>query len=138
MSKRRKRTTRIKINSGKAVTSKPMAEVKCAFCNGKGKDPFGLLSVLADCQVCIGKGTVRIEEPYEKCPVCHGTGVQYNRRLTCLACGGRGVLSIEEGLETCPECGGSGKGAMGLYCLKCKGKGKIQKVTKIEEKSVCA
>ena len=111
--------------SEKAAPPKTMAEVKCAFCNGKGKDPWGLMSVLADCQVCKGRGTVMIEEPYENCSVCHGTGVQYNKRLNCLACGGKGVLPVREGMKTCPECGGSGKGAMGLYCLKCKGRGKI-------------
>ncbi len=114
-----------KIRSESAVPPKPMAEVKCAFCNGKGKDPFGVMSVLADCQVCKGRGTVRIEEPYETCPVCHGKGIQYNKRLNCMACGGKGVLHLKKGMKTCPECGGSGKGAMGLYCLKCKGRGKI-------------
>jgi len=29
-----------------------MSLITCAFCKGKGKDPFGLLSKLADCQVC--------------------------------------------------------------------------------------
>ena len=112
----------------KAVPSRPMTEVKCAYCQGTGKDRWGLMSVLADCQVCKGKGTVQIEEPYEQCPVCKGTGVERNKRLTCMACKGKGVLHIEEGMKTCPECGGSGKtGSTGLrkYCLKCKGTGKI-------------
>ena len=117
--RRRKRKEEIKV-------SRPMAEVKCAFCKGTGKDPWGLMSVLADCQVCKGKGTVKIEEPFEKCPVCQGTGVQYNRRLTCLACGGKGVLTVAKEGEVCPECRGTGKGAFGLYCLKCKGTGKLK------------
>ena len=117
----RKRPRREKIR-----VSRPMAEIKCAYCKGTGKDPWGLMSVLAICQVCKGKGTVQIEEPFEKCLVCHGTGVQYNRRLTCLACGGKGVLTVAKGKEICPECGGTGKGAFGLYCLKCKGTGKTK------------
>lgn len=115
--------------SERAALKKSMAEVKCAFCQGTGRDPFGVMSVLSKCQVCKGRGTVRIEKPYEKCPVCDGTGVQYNKKLNCLACKGKGVLPVKEGLETCPECGGSGKGAMGLYCLKCKGRGKVYKKT---------
>ena len=118
--------------SEREIPKKNMAEVKCAFCSGTGKDPFGLMSPLSKCQVCKGRGTVKIEKPYEKCPVCDGTGVQYNKRLVCLACGGKGVLPMKKGMETCPECGGSGKGALGLYCLKCKGRGKIYKRTGIE------
>lgn len=120
---------------GKAAQKKSMTEVKCAFCKGTGRDPFGLMSVLSKCQVCKGRGTVMIEEPYEKCPVCDGTGVQYNKKLNCLACRGKGVLPMKEGLETCPECGGSGKGAMGLYCLKCKGRGKVYKKTRTKAQS---
>ena len=123
--RRRKRKEEIKV-------SRPMAEVKCAYCKGTGKDPWGLMSVLAACQVCKGKGTVKIEEPFEKCLVCQGTGVQYNRRLNCLACGGKGVLTVPEESEVCPECGGTGKGAQGLYCLKCKGTGKIRKRRKVK------
>ena len=113
----------------KAIASRPKAEVKCAYCQGRGKDRWGLMSVLSDCQVCKGKGTVLIEKPFEECPVCQGTGAQRNARLTCLACGGKGVLHIGEGMKVCPECGGSGKtGSVGLrkYCLKCRGTGKIK------------
>jgi len=119
VARRRKRKEEIKV-------SKPMVEVKCAYCKGTGKDPWGLMSVLAVCQVCKGKGTVQIEEPFEKCPVCHGTGVQYNTRLTCLACGGKGVLTMVKEGEVCPVCGGTGRDGFGLYCLKCKGTGKVK------------
>ena len=40
-----------------------MEEISCAFCKGKGIDPFGLLSELAICQVCLGKGKVEVDEP---------------------------------------------------------------------------
>lgn len=42
--------------SGNQVT------VRCAFCNGTGKDPFGLLSILATCQACRGSGEVTVNE----------------------------------------------------------------------------
>jgi len=107
---------------------RPIAEVKCAYCKGTGKDPWGITSVLTNCQVCKGKGRVKIEKPFQKCPVCQGTGVQYKRGPSCLACGGKGVLTVPEGRQVCPECAGTGKGAFGLCCLKCKGTGKIRKI----------
>lgn len=42
-------------------------EIRCAFCKGAGKDPFDLLSELATCQVCAGKGKVEVVEPAIKC-----------------------------------------------------------------------
>ena len=112
----------------KAVAPRDVAEEKCAYCKGTGKDPWGLMSPLANCQVCKGKGTVQIEKPYITCPVCKGRGNQRNTRLTCLACGGKGVVHIEKGMKICPECGGTGiTGSVGLrkYCLRCHGTGKI-------------
>ena len=103
--------------------------VKCAYCDGTGKDPWGIPSPLSNCQVCKGKGVIQIEKPYETCPVCKGKGNQRNKKLTCLACDGKGVLHIEEGMQKCPECEGTGvTGSTGLrnYCLKCKGKGLIR------------
>ncbi|MDA2925975.1 hypothetical protein MYX78_01885 [Acidobacteria bacterium AH-259-G07] len=110
------------------VVSKPTAEVKCAYCKGTGRDPWGLMSVLAACQVCTGKGTVNIEEPYITCPVCKGRGNQRNTRLTCLACKGKGAVHVEKGMNSCPECDGTGMtGSVGLrnYCLKCHGTGRV-------------
>lgn len=67
--------------------------LKCAFCQGKGKDPFELLSKLARCQVCGGRGKVVVLAPFRKCSDCKGTGVYPHSRLTCLVCGGKGVVS---------------------------------------------
>ena len=96
----------------RTAVSRPVAErveVKCGLCQGTGKDRWGLMSVLSNCQVCRGKGTVRIEEPYEKCPVCQGAGFERNKRVTCLACKGKGVIHIkEEGMQTCPDSPGGG------------------------------
>lgn len=121
-----KKVVKKRVRKEEIKVSRPMVEVKCAFCKGTGKDRWGLMSVLADCQVCRGKGTVKIAEPFEKCPVCQGTGVQYNTRLTCLACGGKGVVTVPKEGQICPECKGTGKDNFGLYCLKCKGTGKIK------------
>jgi len=59
------------------------AIIKCAFCQGKGKDPFNLLSELATCQVCNGKGEIRVVIPYDRCLACGGSGVKSHSRLVC-------------------------------------------------------
>ncbi len=112
-----------KIERGEAET------VKCAYCDGGGRDPWGIPSPLSNCQVCKGKGVIEIETPYKDCPVCKGRGNQRNKRVTCLGCGGKGVVHIEKGMKECPDCSGTGvTGSTGLrnYCLKCKGKGMIR------------
>lgn len=123
-----------KIEVEREVFETSKTEVKCALCKGTGKDRWGLMSVLSKCQVCRGKGTVRIAEPYIECPVCSGTGVQYNKRLHCMACKGKGVVPVQKDMILCPECQGSGRDAMNLYCLKCKGTGKVSKRTRTEAK----
>jgi len=103
-----------------------MKEVKCAFCHGVGRDPFGLLSPLAACQVCGSKGKVAVQEPVKVCAFCEGTGVYPGSRLTCTVCHGTGVVQIVEPVTQCPSCHGSGKEPdSGLPCLLCKGKGVI-------------
>lgn len=101
---------------------------QCAFCQGKGTDPFELLSKLSTCQVCGGRGEVSIHEPGIECVFCGGTGIHRDQRLTCAVCGGKGMVNIKEPVETCPEC--EGKGIVPgdyLPCLKCGGKGVITK-----------
>lgn len=66
--------------------------IRCAFCKGKGIDPFGIPSELSKCQVCSGRGTNLITYPYEKCTACAGTGVFALHRLVCAVCGGKGVV----------------------------------------------
>lgn len=109
----------------------PGTKVKCAFCNSTGKDPFGCMSQLSNCQVCSGKGYVWVQPPVKECAFCEGTGIQphSSHRLTCGACGGKGVVTaIEEPTMTCPTCGGSGISMAPLpnYCLTCKGQGVIK------------
>jgi len=98
----------------------------CAFCGGKGKDPFELLSKLSLCQVCRGSGKVEIAEPAVKCAFCGGTGVHRDQRLTCTVCGGKGMVTIEKGLHTCPDCHGKGV-VEGDYlpCVTCGGTGMV-------------
>lgn len=112
-------------------------EIKCAFCNGTGKDPFELLSKLSSCQVCGGKGVVIVKEPTTKCLFCKGTGVQpyTTNRLHCSVCAGKGVITEIKPSQTCPACGGGGieprrtidaTAPFGkVPCHKCRGKGFI-------------
>ena len=102
-----------------------MAAIKCAFCRGQGSDPFDLLSPLARCQVCGGKGTVVVEDPVAKCAYCRGSGGQpYGTRITCQVCGGKGALTVAEPGDPCPYCHGSGRTAVnGLPCIHCRGRG---------------
>jgi len=106
-----------------------MKEIICAFCKGKGIDPFDLLSKLATCQVCGGKGKVTISEPAIKCAYCRGTGVHpYGVRITCTVCGGKGMVTVRGETEVCKDCKGSGRAfESGLPCLSCKGKGVIER-----------
>jgi len=101
--------------------------IKCAFCDGVGKDPFGLLSTLSTCQVCNGSGKLTVTEPFAKCAFCDGSGVHPSRRYTCIVCNGKGVVPApaEGAREVCPDCGGSGKTRFHGHvpCLTCKGNG---------------
>ncbi len=103
-------------------------EVKCAFCRGKGKDPFGIMSKLSTCCICGGKGTVTIFESYVLCRACSGTGVEPFSRLTCLACRGKGVIPVDQPTESCPVCKGTGRHTSHLYCLRCHGAGVVSLV----------
>jgi len=70
---------------------KNTVEIECAFCRGKGKDPFGL-SELSNCPICHGKKTVKVTKPYEKCKACGGTGVYIRSHLYCWPCRGKGIV----------------------------------------------
>lgn len=101
--------------------------VRCAFCGGRGEDPFGVMSRLSTCYVCGGKRELWISKPVRECPVCGGTGVSpVGARNHCAACGGTGVVHVEEPSQICPKCGGTGWcPSVPLYCNLCKGKGAI-------------
>lgn len=69
-----------------------MVDVKCAYCGGRGKDPFGIPGPESNCVTCGGKGYNRVVTPYLPCPACNGTGKFLGRRLNCTACQGKGVV----------------------------------------------
>lgn len=106
-----------------------MVSVKCAFCNGTGRDPFGILSPLSACQVCGGRGEVRISGPVVKCAFCGGSGVQPHTtdRLHCMACKGKGWITAIEPLVECPDCNGTGLylGTYRQHCPRCNGQGVV-------------
>jgi len=103
-------------------------KIKCAFCDGKGVDPFGLLSTISKCQVCGGEGSVTVEDPAIKCAFCKATGKHRDLRLPCLVCGGKGMVNAPKGAKECPDCGGRGVApANYLPCMTCGGKGVIGK-----------
>ena len=101
--------------------------IRCAFCNGHGKDPFGVMSRLSTCYACMGEKTLWVGKPLKVCPYCTGTGVSpVGARNYCLVCRGAGMVTLEEPSRTCPACGGSGSTRPhGLYCVICAGKGAI-------------
>jgi DnaJ-class molecular chaperone len=76
----------------KIKESADYATVKCAFCKGRGVDPFSVLSHLSNCPTCHGRGEVRVKEPYTTCPACGGTGIYTRSRLYCWTCRGKGVV----------------------------------------------
>jgi DnaJ-class molecular chaperone len=106
-----------------------MSHVQCAFCKGKGKDPFNLLSELAICQVCRGTGKVEVIEPAIKCAYCKGTGIYpHNGRVTCTVCNGKGSITVKGTTEECTKCKGTGTAIdSGLPCIKCGGIGVIRR-----------
>lgn len=105
----------------------PNDYVVCAFCEGQGVDPFGVMSTLSVCGSCSGAGRVRVPEPRAGCAFCAGRGVRPSTRLTCGACGGKGVQTVKEPLEPCANCGSTGREPTGklLYCLTCNGVGMV-------------
>lgn len=106
--------------------------ITCAFCQGTGRDPFGIMSPLSSCQVCGAKGSVTVREPAIVCAFCGGSGVHDEQRLTCTVCGGKGMVTIREPVEKCPHCQGTGVNTDINYlpCALCGGKGVITMKTR--------
>lgn len=112
-----------------ATVATPRRDIRCAFCRGTGRDPFGIMSVLSTCSVCGGSGSVSMKIPYLRCAFCQGSGVYPHSRLTCTACGGTGVTPIPDPNERCPRCLGTGvepRSEVGFYCLTCHGAGVVE------------
>ena len=104
-----------------------MVDIECAFCGGKGRDPFDILSSLSLCPVCGGRKVVELTEPIRVCAFCDGTGVYPQTRLTCTACMGKGAQTVKEPVIVCPKCHGSGASIHGsnLPCIVCHGSGVV-------------
>ncbi len=88
--------------SAAGVTKSPrnLVDVKCAYCYGRGVDPFGCPGPTSKCAVCGGKGHNRVVAPCATCTVCGGTGKVVGRRMTCTTCKGRGVVAARPGART--------------------------------------
>lgn len=103
------------------------AAVTCGFCEGRGRDPFGIMSHLSTCCVCGGGGAVSIRKPYVRCAFCQGSGVHPYSRLTCTACDGVGASAVAEPHQPCPHCQGTGaepgSAVVPLWCFACHGAG---------------
>lgn len=100
--------------------------IPCAFCNGKGLDPFGVPSPVSKCQVCWGKGEVRIKAPTHGCAFCGGSGVHPHTRLCCTVCCGKGRVHLKVPNVVCDACSGTGRGMDYLPCLNCGGAGAVK------------
>ena len=119
-------TTKKRKPSGNRKLIANMMTVKCAFCDGTGKDPFELLSKLSRCPVCEGRKAVEVERPVVSCAYCQGSGKQLHGRLTCSACKGTGLTKLGEPTAKCPQCAGLGRMVESdLACSLCKGTGLI-------------
>lgn len=112
---------------------KETVTLRCGFCNGTGRDPFGLMSHLSNCQVCMGRGVVWVRPPVKECLFCDGTGIQPHspNQVPCAACKGKGWVTAipeEEAME-CPGCGGRGfvMAPLPVHCLTCRGQGVVRR-----------
>lgn len=106
-------------------TIPPRDIITCAFCGGKGTDPFNCMSSRSVCGSCHGHGTIEVPVPNRRCVYCNGSGS--HKTFRCPICGGAGVVA-DPGVptRTCPECNGCGfDGSSGLPCLNCRGLGTV-------------
>jgi DnaJ-class molecular chaperone len=104
----------------------PRDIVTCAFCGGKGTDPFNVLSHRSVCSSCQGRGTLEVAVPHEKCVFCAGSGS--HKTFRCPVCEGAGLVAAMPGpTRHCAECRGTGcDPSSGLPCLTCHGRGALR------------
>jgi len=110
-----------------------MEHVRCAFCQGKGKDPFGIMSSRSTCCICSGRKVVQVQAPYVRCAHCRGTGAI--KTFPCTVCRGAGVNPAPAGpTMVCPKCRGTGDdtSAPAMDCLTCRGRGWVSAGGRIE------
>lgn len=127
-----------KANIGNIHSQEDWREIKCAYCNGSGRDRWGLLSELSACSACGGRGRQRIRVPFRRCGHCGGSGVHPHLRVTCTSCGGIGSVHVEEPATTCPACQGKGqdpRSELNLTCITCGGTGWLSAQQPIEKET---
>ena len=97
----------------------------CAFCHGRGLDPYDVLSAQSRCEVCKGQKMVNVPQAHERCPFCKGTGSY--KTFYCLICRGKGVVAkVGSPTKICPHCQGSAfDSSSGLPCVDCRGLGRV-------------
>ena len=97
--------------------------IPCAFCHGRGVNPYAIMSDRSACGSCGGRGTVKVVTPHVPCAFCRGTGSHKTYR--CPVCGGAGAVAAIDGpTRTCPDCEGRAfEASSGLPCLTCRGRG---------------
>ena len=44
--------------------------IPCAYCKGKGVDPYRIMSELSTCCACLGKKTIEVITPFKECLFC--------------------------------------------------------------------
>ncbi len=100
-------------------------EIRCAFCHGRGTDPFNVLSDRSVCSSCGGRGTLLVAVPHMPCVYCDGSGSF--KTFRCPVCEGAGAIAAPEGpTRTCPSCDGLAfERSSGLVCLTCHGRGTL-------------
>ena len=108
-------------------------EIQCAYCAGRGTDPYNKLWRGATCYVCHGKKSVRVSLPYLSCRFCHGSGSY--KTFSCQVCRGTGVMApVSETTKICSACfGQASEQSSGLPCLECLGRGEIISTLRDEE-----
>ncbi len=106
-------------------TAQPYQTIRCAFCKGRGLDPYDVLSSRSRCEVCGGRKEVAVPTAHDPCKFCGGTGSY--KTFACLVCRGKGVVAaLEEPTRACPQCQGRAfETSSGLPCLECRGRGQI-------------
>jgi DnaJ-class molecular chaperone len=133
------KTHRHKQTGNAKAATKTVDNVKCAFCDGTGKDPFDLMSSLSQCCVCIGHGKLDVKTPTVDCVYCHGTGRSRHTRLACSGCQGAGVITLAGPTTRCPQCCGSGtESESDLPCSLCRGAGLVARKPREKRKELVA
>lgn len=108
-----------------SVLIPPRDVITCAFCQGRGVDPFNVMSSRSTCSSCHGRGVVSVADPHVECAYCSGSGS--HKTFRCPVCEGAGAIhALEPPTRICLECSRrAADGSSGLVCMTCKGRGVV-------------